>query len=315
MIVLQSNPSLDAKCKRIVLIFGLGLIGKEIFNSLLAQSYTYTTHKFDWNDRGQQAQDASTLMAEIKTIVACEAYDKAVEVAVVWAAGRAGFSSGDNEMATEELSFKAILDVYRKLVDACPSGKFKFHLVSSAGGIFESQSHIGAESTPSPCRPYGHLKLKLEMLLSEVLDKDSCFIYRPSSVYGLLNSGRSGLISTLIKNGLLNKEVQIFGSMDTLRDYVFSGDIGEYIANKITKKPDNYGTHFLVSGRPTSILQLKITVERILNKKIYICSSLSGSNSENITFNHSCLPYDWRPTEINLGVKKIYSEYFLQDHY
>lgn len=315
MIILKKNPSFDTERKKIVLVFGLGLIGREIFKSLIAQGYTYTTKKFDWIDRRQQAQDAAIIIAEIKNIVNCEFYEKAVDVAIVWAAGKTGFSSESNEIAAEELSFKVILDTYRNLIDACPLSNFKFHLISSAGGIFESQSHIGIKSIPSPRRPYGHLKLGLEMLLLEALDEGSYFIYRPSSVYGLLNSGRSGLISTLIKNGLLNKEVQIVGSMDTLRDYVFSGDIGDYVAKKITLSSDKGGFHFLVSGRPTSIVQLKIIVERILNKKIYICSSFSGSNSENITFNHSCLPYDWHPTEINFGVKKIYSHFFLQHQY
>lgn len=312
MIVLRKDSTQAEVPTKVVLLFGLGLIGREIFNNLIAQGFSYTSQNFDWNDAVLQESDARSLIVTTQSIInaALSEHASTIDIAIVWAAGKAGFGSLEAEMIVEELSFRAVLNVYKLLANGYGSGDVSFHLMSSAGGLFESQSHVGAKSVAAPCRAYGHLKLRMETLLEETVKQQSRYVYRPSSVYGPLNTGRAGIIATLIKNGLLNKEVQILGSMNTLRDYVFSGDIGRFVSTKITSTCKNGAVYFLVSGRPTSILQLKTSVERILNKKIYICSSLSSSNSENITFDHSCLPPEWQPTELNLGISTIYSQFF-----
>ncbi len=312
MIVFQSAPSIHVPDKKIVLLFGLGLIGNEIFVNLIRHGYNYKSHDFDWVDRSKQEAQARELAIEVQGIIksTVAVQPAAVDINIIWAAGKAGFSSLEDETLTEEISFRNVLEFYKKLTETHAFGRVVFHLLSSAGGLFESQNHITLRSSPSPRRAYGHLKLKLEDLLIECSDSASRNIYRPSSVYGPLNMGRTGIIPTLIKNGLLNKEVQILGSMDTLRDYVFSGDIGAYVTKKIISHKKEGGIHFLVSGKPTSLLQLKNTTERILNKKIYICSNLADSNAENITFDQSCRPSDWNPIELNLGIRKIHSDFF-----
>lgn len=315
MIILYKDSGTRSEIRNIVLIFGVGLIGKEIVHSLLLhEKYNSQSYDFHWNNRQQQAADAENLITQFRNIANLgtreSAYPKKINVALVWAAGRAGFASSNAEMEEEKTSFKVVLEIYQAISRSDLCNILNFHFVSSAGGLFESQRFINKNSTPSPCRPYGSHKLNLEELLLNSIGADASFIYRPSSVYGLMSGGRLGLIATLIKNGLQNKEVKILGNMDTLRDYVFCGDIGQHIAKRIISNANQGRIEILASGRPMSILQLKIIVEQVINRKIYICTSTSNTNSEDITFDASSLPADWRPTEINLGVRKVYADFF-----
>jgi UDP-glucose 4-epimerase len=42
-----------------------------------------------------------------------------------------------------------------------------FHMMSSAGGLFESQTHCSEHSIPRPLRPYGTGKLMQERALAQ----------------------------------------------------------------------------------------------------------------------------------------------------
>lgn len=314
MIILCKKSLAHQTHTEIVLIFGIGLIGLEIVNALTKTGYSPFTHDFSWTDRQQQASDASSIIDKLRTLshdpMTGTGHGREPAIDVVWAAGKCGFVSSCEELEEEKKSFQRILELHGEISSSGLCNSARFHLVSSAGGLFESQKLINETSTPSPCRPYGNQKLQLEQLLLDTVDNRICFIYRPSSVYGFINSGRFGFISTLLKNGLLNKEVNILGSMNTLRDYVFSADIGQHIANRITSNNTSGSIEMLASGKPTSILQLKLIVEQIINKKIYICCSSSKANHEDITFDVNGLPVDWQPTEINLGIRKIYNDFF-----
>jgi UDP-glucose 4-epimerase len=79
-------------------------------------------------------------------------------------------------------------------------------------------------------------------------------IYRPSSIYGFSReAGRSGLINTLIKNAKSHSVSRIFGSLDTVRDYVLVTDIAEFIARRIIQAETHSQTFILASGRPASV--------------------------------------------------------------
>lgn len=314
MIFLCKNSRSRQQRTDVALVFGIGLIGMEIVGALTKAGYSPFVHEFNWTDRRRQELDASSILMKLRSIIhekppvtECE---KEPNINIVWAAGKCGFSSSREELEEEKKSFQIILDLYAHILESGLCRSLKFHLVSSAGGLFESQKLINESSHPSPCRPYGDQKLQLEQLLLGAVDKNSCFVYRPSSVYGFINGGRFGFIATLLKNGLLNKEVNMLGSMNTLRDYVFSRDIGEHIAKRIGSNGTPGSIEFLASGKPTSILQLKLIVEQVINKKIYICCSSSNANHEDITFDANSLPADWQPTEINLGIRKIYLDFF-----
>ena len=242
--------------KRIIFIFGVGLVGSAIVKSLtLFEKFDVRNEMSDWRflDNFQfQLNDLSNTV-EVRNLK---------RIDWVWSAGKAGFAANENEVDSEFLFYRVFLEQIKKLEEQLGiKGKSCIHLVSSAGGLFEGQRVISKDAKPQPKRPYGQLKFKQENLLLDMFH-NRCRIYRPSSIFGFYEKGqRVGLITNLIINTLRSKVTSIYGNIDTQRDYVWVGDVGDFIAGKVwfdfrSKDDGSNQTHFLVSAKPTSIFEI-----------------------------------------------------------
>jgi UDP-glucose 4-epimerase len=309
MIVLKQKETTN---RRVIFLFGVGLIGTSILTKLSQSgNYEQSTHPFNWYDAKIRTQEAESIYEYVanylrnKTAVS---QDKG-RATFVWSAGRAGFQDSKACLNEEMLSFNDVLDIVKRLADEFTSVSIDFHLLSSAGGLYEGQTFVDKDSIPSPQRPYGELKLRQEQSL---IDLDVCIsknIYRPTSVYGIMaGSHRMGLIPALLFNGLSNKVTTIFGSFSTLRDYVHSADVAGYIVDIIHNDcvKNSHDKFILASGRPSSIFEIKCIVEKVLSKKVYLDFRAIESNSSDITFSPSVLPENWQAMDIETGIRGVY---------
>ena len=308
MLVLKHTDihSLD---KRIVVIFGVGLVGTAIVKSLaLLDKFEISKKKSDWRDLNNfqlQLNDLSNTLdaGNVKRID------------WIWSAGKAGFTANENEVDTEFHFYRVFLEQLNELEEKLDiKGKSFIHLVSSAGGLFEGQRVISKDATPLPKRPYGQLKLKQENLL---LDKfpNRCRIYRPSSIFGFYAKGRRvGLITNLIINTLRSKVTSIYGKIDTQRDYVWEGDVADFISRKVwldfNSEQGSSQIHFLVSAKPTSIFEIVYTIQTITNLKVLQKFDKTFSNADQIIFSRSIIPSGWRSSSLNTCIRKIYQKGF-----
>lgn len=313
MLIFRSGLPFIAAPPKLVLVFGLGLVGKTISVSLENAGYTAQSYPFNWESGTQQDDNASAILGVVERYYqaarAAGNLEPLLDISVVWAAGRAGFGASAEEVRPEQQSFRVVLGIYIKLKSLPFVFRADFHLVSSAGGLFEGADYITADTQPAPCRPYGELKLAIESDLLREVDTADAYIYRPSTVYGLVGGGRTGLIARLIENGMRGTEVPVYGNMDTLRDYVFARDIGNYIAGKIAYPTPLEVVYPLVAGRAFSIYHLKNSVERVLNRKVHVNFEVDRSNARNIVFSSACKPVDWCTTDVELGIRLIRKNY------
>ena len=132
-------------------------------------------------------------------------------------------------------------------------------------------------------------------------------VYRPTSVFGFVDRRfRQGLIPTLIINGLGNNVSKIYGNFNTLRDYLFSLDIGAFLARQLFCVEDEAGDklYYLGSGKPSSIYEIRHFVEQLIARKIYLRCELSPSveNASDTTLDTAALPPDWSPTDIKTAI-------------
>lgn len=289
--------------KRIVLLFGEGLVGSSIATAL-PDFYAREQHAFTYDDSRQQPVEFAAIGDRIGQLCRTAPGD----VDVVWAAGKAGFTASESDVDNELAIYKRVLAFTCIRAEQFPEIKVSFHCISSAGGLFEDQKRVTITSKPLPMRPYGRLKLLQETALLAASDRIRKRIYRLSTAYGHIERGhRFGLISTLIYNGVRHQVSQIYGDMNTLRDYVWSGDVGEYIAREIARDVDSdRAIAHLVSGKPSSIYEIKRIVEDILKKHIYIAFRNQGENKSDITFSEHLLPDDWHPVAIQTAARSIY---------
>ncbi len=299
---------LSSKCtgrRHIVLMFGMGMIGSSVRDSLSNFGFRLISEiDFSWDISGKRTN--AYLLIEALCIRELPNLDC---VSLVWSAGVGGFHSTEDEARLENHSFIDTIEFVKELKNKLGRVQFNVHYLSSAGGLFEGQRVVDKRSIPTPQRPYGRLKLSQERMLQKSVPFDSLTIYRPSSVYGpMRQKSQKGLINNLIRNGRNGGVTVLDAHVMSLRDYVYSGDIGGFIAriinSKITKL-DGQSIYYLVSARCSSIYEVVLKIERTLNLNLNVRYDESFGNNTNITFSDSVLPPGWAPSSLNVGIKQF----------
>lgn len=302
MIVLRAQHNFpEQSASRFIVLFGRGLIGDNIVTSLQSMGNTETSElPYDWDSTAARAACGEKILARLRT-----SGSDVHRIDFVWAAGRAGFGAGEAELATEMSAFKDVLGLAQKSMDAIPDALHVFHHTSSAGGLFEGQRLVNVSSSPSPKRQYGVCKLQQEDMLSRLDDSCKTLIYRPSSVYGYsARSQRTGVISALINDNLARRMTRIFGNSDTIRDYVSATDIGRFISARVQAPPGASRTVYtLASGKPTSLYEVLQTVRSITAQPLMFRFDRQPNNSDDITFDRSILPDDWKTIDLETGIR------------
>ena len=280
-----------------VLLFGLGLIGGAVDRALyLFGRPEMRIFPYDWRDPEERGRHWAAIRDSLPSTG---------RIALVWTAGQGGFGSSAAEMAQETALVGELVKRAQEL--SLSARPVDFHLMSSAGGLFENQTHCDRNSTPAPLRPYGVGKLHQEQLLRQAAGLDRCRIYRPSSVYGITRSRRVGLITALISNALRGRTTRIFGNPNTLRDYVLVEDIGNYLAQKILK-PDHgpaVETLLLANGRSASIFEVIERIRERTDRPLLLQFDPHPANVSNMSFLPSALPTDWQATSLASGIARI----------
>lgn len=280
----------------VVLLFGLGLIGGAVDRALrLRFQAASSDFPYDWQDPGQRQVQRAAIQA---------ALPDDSRVAVVWTGGQSGFGSSDADMQQETAVLAELIAMANALRRDRP---VDFHMLSSAGGLFESQTHCTGNSLPQPLRPYGVGKLMQEACLQEAAALDRRYVYRPSSVYGITRSRRVGLVTALISNAMLGRTTRIFGSPNTLRDYVLADDIGHYIAHRIVESDPapNLMTFLLASGRSASVFEVIERIRERVERPLLLQFDPHPSNVRDMSFLPSALPPDWQATSLSSGISRI----------
>ena len=296
-----------------VVLFGAGLVGSAIAATLQASApLEGTVLALDWHQPERFSEQLAVIEDRLTELFSANS-DSVPSRALraVWSAGKAGFFSTSGEVARELASFEVDLHMIERLASRFPHVASTMVLMSSAGGLFEGQQHVGRASVPAPRRPYSQLKLRQEELLWASAAPIAKKIYRLTSVYGYIrHDQRKGLIPTLIANGLRQRASDITGRVTTLRDYVWIEDIAEYISRTLLDDDEagRDSVAVLASAKSSSILEVQRIVEQALHRPLYVRFSSSATNSDDITFATESLPKRWHPSELDTNVRKIVAD-------
>ena len=291
--------------KIIILHFGIGLIGTSIKKKLLKGEYfdevKYNKHQVSWVNTQKAKNQIDLLFIGIK-----KEFVGVDKVYVIWSAGKAGFNFSMETYKQQLANFKKLVNqlIQNLQVIGVPN---TFYLMSSAGGLFEGETLINSESIPNPKRPYGQLKLAEEQFILShpaVFEKN---IFRLSSVYSfnILNK-RKGLFLVLMENGLKNKVSTIIGHESTLRDYVLDEDIARYLVSRIYYDINPGEISFIVSGKPSTIFEIRKHIEKILKKRIYLNFSSVKTNAANMSFVQPIIADNFKSSDYKTNISRLY---------
>ncbi len=283
------------------LVFGSGILGGAIASRLARSAIAPAADiRWPWTDPEGRKQSAAalgaTLLAEVPGAIS-----------IVWAAGRSGMGSSDEDMRRET---GLVAEIVALAADLAAKGReVHLHLVSSAGGLFDGRCHVDTQTVPEPARPYGIGKLEQEGLLLRTAAGSPAFsphIYRPTTVYGFQAGARMGLIPVLILNGLSGRTSTIVGRADTIRDYVATEDVARFIADRVLRLAEP-GPHpfLLASGRPAPLGEIVAETEALLGTRLYLRYDPRPSNSANMSFRRSAIPPELQPVDIRSGIRRV----------
>lgn len=244
---------------------GGGLLGSAILRRC---GDPFASTPVPWSD---PAQAAATLGADAVRFQR-EAGDG--PWAVIWAAGAATVSTSAQQAGSELQTLEAVLTALR---DHLPAGSGAVFLTSSAGGVYAGSSDppFDLDTAPVPLSPYGELKLAQERSASELL-ADACplVIGRFSNLYG---PGQNldklqGLISRLALSAVTRQPINIFVSLDTIRDYIYVDDAATATLTAVAAaahEPASHTTSLVVaSGQPVTIGQLIRTMNQVVKSRV-----------------------------------------------
>jgi UDP-glucose 4-epimerase len=194
--------------------------------------------------------------------------------AIVWAAGAATVSTSAESAAPELHALEALLTSVR---DHRPAGRGAVFLTSSAGGVYAGSANppFDMATTPVPLSPYGELKLAQERAATDLL-ADVCplVVGRFSNLYGPgQNLGKlQGLISRLALSAVTRQPINIFVSLDTIRDYIYVDDAAAALLAAVTEaaRVEREGPRMLVvaSGQPATVGQVIRTMNQVAKRRV-----------------------------------------------
>jgi UDP-glucose 4-epimerase len=316
MIVLERSSASDgAAARQVILLFGVGLIGRSIAARLgRFNGFTARRMIFSWDRPEQRVRDSAAVGRYVAALMETplrNAGNEARRVDVVWAAGTSGFSSTTKQTQPELEAFDDVLALAHSIRERLPQARHAFHLVSSAGALFEGQRLVDASCAPRAASAYGTLKLAQERRLATLGPQFGRFVYRPSTVYGFAGDGmRLGLVRLLIQNAVRQRVSSIYGAPHTLRDYVLAADIGRYVAARLTSPATGSGVFLLASAKPCSLFEMIRRVERATNRRLYLKFDPHSFNSSDNSYAAGALPADWHPTDLGTGIFQTALELF-----
>jgi len=253
-----------------------GLLGSAIQRN---SPHSFTGPVIPWQDTTQ----ASELLRRTAQSFAQAAGDS--DWAVIWAAGSASTSSSAEQAALELQTLTAVVDAVR---EQPPAGVGVFFLASSAGGVYAGAENppFDDSTPPAPLSAYGELKLAQEQAARRALeDVCSVVIGRIANLYG---PGQNldklqGLISRLALASVTKQPINMFVSLDTMRDYIFTEDAAMVCLHWIAQAHRDSGHQqtikVIASGQPVSLAYLIHLAQDIGKVKVPIAFGSHSSSS------------------------------------
>ena len=267
----------------------------------------FTGPRIPWSDHGERVRvlgDSVRKFAEVSG---------GAPMIIVWAAGIAGVNSDEATVDSETRVLGELLEV---LSPSWPASGGVFFLASSAGAVyaaspdapFDSSSPTGANS------PYGRAKLAQEELIGASLPESvRVVIGRLGNLFGPPSHGRQGLISRLSSAALNRSALNLFVSMDTLRDYCWADDAAELIWRDLLDASRESCVRVIGSGQAVSISEVVSTVESVTHRRVPIALG-TDPESERQPIDLRLSP-DWlrmypefRPLDLASGVKRLVND-------
>ena len=257
----------------ILLVGGLGFIGKNLTNRLIKDQHNLVVYDYLSYSNNNVNSSISYIQGELIDTKKIVSILKKYRIDIVFhLSSTLKPSSSFDDYMNEYNSI--ILPTYR-LLTILAKENIKIIYFSSGGAVYgKGLNEPILEATPlKPINYYGHSKIVLEeaILLENRISGLEYTILRPSNPYGKGQNlyGRQGLIAVILGNIVQNKPVQIWGDGTIVRDYIYIDDLTNAISSLLGVNHSNH-IYNIGSGEGYSINEILINIKEILGVDIDI---------------------------------------------
>lgn len=167
-----------------------------------------------------------------------------------------------------------------EIIHLCAEKKVTFVYFSSGGTIYGDSGDIFHKETDqiAPISYYGLSKCNLEnvILIENRRSQLPYLILRPSNPYGHGQRlyAKQGLIAVTIGKILKGEAIELFGDGRNVRDYIYIGDLAEYVYQLISKKIVNE-TFNIGSGKGYTNSEIIETITEVCQREVEVKNSES----------------------------------------
>ena len=285
-----------------------GLLGSAIQRHV---EHSFNATEIPWSNEHHAVDSLARNYTEFRTAAGTSAW------AIIWAAGAATVSTSA-ESADQEL--RVLESLLHHIASNPPAGKGVFFLSSSAGGVYAGAINppFDINTMPVSLSPYGDLKLKQEESTKKILG-NTCpvVIGRFSNLYGPGQNLEKlqGLISRLALAAATRQPINIFVSLDTIRDYIYVDDAARIAlqwAKQAIHETNTTTIAIIASGEPTVLGQLIRLVQDVARTKVPVALGTHSSSAAQVS-DLRLVPTATRESELTrmplpAGVKLVYQD-------
>lgn len=273
----EQDPGRPPTCS--VLIVGAGgLLGSAVAREYSRRGFVVTAARVTWSEPDVAAADLHDQLAHFVSTLGESPWR------LVWAAGAGVTASSSSILDAEADLQRAVVDELTALPYEVRTRGAVFYS-SSAGGVYAGSvgPPFSEATTATPLSAYGWAKLRSESTFATLTAADvPVAIGRLANIYG---PGQNlakpqGLISQLCYSFHSSVPVNIYVSLDTLRDYVFVDDAAQLVIDfveQVALMPPEDGaiTKVLASGRSVSLAALLGELKRISKHRVPVVLAAS----------------------------------------
>lgn len=271
----------------------------------------FTGSHVNWSDRAAASRILGEDLLRFRDHAGSDAW------AIAWAAGAATVST-PRPGTVDEL--RVLTELLTQLRASAPRGPGAFFLTSSAGGAYAGSQGPPFQdgTTPVPVSPYGELKLAQEHAAHRVLS-DVCpvVIGRVSNLYGPGQNmtKMQGLVSRLAIAAVTQQPLNVFVSLDTIRDYIYVDDAARiashWIRDAVGRQTGGSQVRIIASGEAVTVGHLIRTMHLVTKRRIPIAlGSHPSARDQVLDLRLSPSGRDqWADhalTPMPVGVKRVY---------
>jgi nucleoside-diphosphate-sugar epimerase len=242
--------------KKLLVLGSEGFIGHHVVMFALQHGCTVTgVDLIDKKPAGYQYEKLSLLSADLDSFLHENRFDLIVNCA---GSGNVGFSI-QHPVTDFDFNTRSVIFVLEAIRRHMPEARY-IHLSSAA--VYGSPMFLPVAETSAiqPISPYGFHKWMAEIICKEysVLHGMSISVVRPFSVYG--PGLQKQLLWDVYQKAKLNNEVELWGTGDETRDFIFVEDVAKAIMVIAEADQEAYNQFNLASGVSVTI---KTAVEEL----------------------------------------------------